>query len=436
MMYRPCGVALLLVLAAMTGFAVGDDWRAWRGGRGDGVSLETDVPLNWSDSENIRWKADLPGWGGSTPIIQDAGLIITSQDAEGRLFLQLFDKNYGSPLRTLEVGTGEVPREAPKRLKQKFHPLHNLASPSPTVHQKWIAAHFGNGILAVYDFEGNQLWQRDLQKEYGAYTIWWGHANSPVIVDGKVISVCMQDSLADLEGQKPVESYLVAHDLKTGDLVWKTKRMTGAPSEQADAYTTPLVRQRNGRTELIVMGGNQLDAYDAKTGEQIWYLPGLEGGRTVTGPTIDDQRIYCTRGMRGPALAVDLSQVKTGRVPDSAIVWEEKQSTPDTPSPVVVNGLLFAVTDDGIAVCRDAETGELVWKERLGGKFKASPVAAANRVYFLNTDGLCSVVAADREFQKLAENKVDDETIASPAISDGCIYIRGRKHLYCIGKAP
>ncbi|TWT38528.1 outer membrane protein assembly factor BamB family protein [Blastopirellula retiformator] len=436
MLYRPIGLAILLIVAVMTDFAVGDDWRAWRGGRGDGVSQETDVPLTWSESENIRWKAELPGWGGSTPVIQDAGLIITCQDENGALFLQLFDKNYGSPLRKIKVGTGDVPRTSPKRLRQKFHNLHNLASPSPTVHHKSIAVHFGNGVLAVYDFEGNRRWERNLQEEYGAYTVWWGHANSPLIVDGKVISVCMQDSLSDLKDQKPVESYLVAHDLMTGDLVWKTERMTGAPAEQADAYTTPLVRQRNGQTELIVMGGNQLDAYDAQTGKQIWYLPGLEGGRTVTGPTADDKRIYCTRGMRGPLLAVDLKQVTTGQVPESAIVWEEKQSTPDTPCPVVVDDLLFTVTDDGIAVCRETATGEVVWKERLGGKFKASPVAVNGRVYFLNTEGLCSVLAADREFQKLAENKLDDETIASPAISDGCIYIRGRKNLYCIGKAP
>ncbi|MFI4876159.1 MAG: PQQ-binding-like beta-propeller repeat protein, partial [Blastopirellula sp. JB062] len=413
MNYRTFWLPLSLVFAVLTQVAVGEDWPNWRGPRGDGVSLETDVPLTWGDAENIRWKAELPGWGGSTPVIQDAGLIITSQDEEGRLYLQLFDKNYGSPLRKMEVGAGEVPRKAPKRSKQKFHTLHNLASPSPTVHHKSIAVHFGNGILAVYDFEGNRKWQRNLQEEYGAYTIWWGHANSPVIVDGKVVSVCMQDSLADL-GREPALSYLVAHDLKTGKLLWKTERMTGAPAEQADAYTTPLVRQRNGRTELIVMGGNQLDAYDAKTGKQIWYLPGLEGGRTVTGPTSDDQRIYCTRGMRGPTLAVRLDDLKTGRVADSAIVWEESQSTPDTPCPVTVDDLLFTVTDDGIAVCREAASGELVWKERLGGKFKASPVAAAGRIYFLNTDGLCSVVAADRNFQVLAENKLDDETIASP----------------------
>ena len=131
---------------------------------------------------------------------------------------------------------------------------------------------------------GEQLWKRNLQDDYGAYTIWWGHANSPVLYDGLVISVCMQDSLADVAKQ-PAQSYLVAHDVSTGKERWTTMRMTNAPAEQADAYTTPLLIQANGRKQLVVMGANHLDAYDPLTGKQLWDIPGLVGGRTVTGPT-------------------------------------------------------------------------------------------------------------------------------------------------------
>src|SRR5262249_20107540 len=155
-----------------------------------------------------------------------------------------------------------------------------------------VVAHFGTGVLAAYDFAGKQLWKHDLQAEHGPYTSWWGHANSPVIVGDLVVSVCMNDSLADLPGRKAVESYLVAHDKRTGQQRWKTARNTEAPKEEADAYTTPLLRTANGRQELVVMGGNQLDAYDPATGKRLWYVTDLVGGRTVTGPTIGGGLIF------------------------------------------------------------------------------------------------------------------------------------------------
>jgi outer membrane protein assembly factor BamB len=270
-----------------------------------------------------------------------------------------------------------------------------------------------------------------LQEDEGAYSIWWGHANSPVIFEDAVISVCMQDSLADLREQ-PVESYLIAHDLATGKVRWRSARMTEAKAEECDSYTTPLLATLSGQTQLIVMGGNQLDAYDPRTGRQLWFLPGQVGGRTVTGPTTANGLIYTTRGMRGPLIAV--KPEGAGEQTHRDIAWSYDEGTPDTCSPVVWNELLFMVTDDGIARCLDAASGNLKWKERLKGKYKASPVAAAGRIFFLNTEGLCTVVSASPRFDKLVENQLDDETIASLAISDGQIFIRGRKALYCIGR--
>ena len=175
-----------------------------------------------------------------------------------------------------DVGSGEAVREAPKRQTQKFHQLHNNASPSPVTDGKTVVVHFGNGDLAALDFDGKVLWKRNLQDDYGPYSIWWGHANSPVLysaalgrggVQGDtVISVCMQDSLegaASAEVGKKAASYVVAHDLATGKLRWYTPRNTAAEAEQFDSYTTPVYRKAgDGTTEMIIMGGNQLDAYD------------------------------------------------------------------------------------------------------------------------------------------------------------------------------
>ena len=192
-------------------------------------------------------------------------------------------------------------RTGKKRDKQNFHQLHNLASPSPVTDGQTVVVHFGNGDLAAYDFAGKQRWQRNLQDDYGAYTIWWGHANSPVIYGDTVISVCMQDSLADVATVKRPATWspTTCTRAKSGG---KAPRMTGAPSEQGDAYTTPVLAEVEGRPQLVVMGANQLDAYDPANGKQLWFLPGLVGGRTVTGPTVAHGMVYVTRGMRGTAL--------------------------------------------------------------------------------------------------------------------------------------
>jgi outer membrane protein assembly factor BamB len=422
--------SISLVLILSTGVVRAENWPQWRGPAGTSVSSEKDLPIVWHAERGIAWKCPLPEWGDSTPVIWDDAIFLTSHTKEGKLLLLRIDKKSGQIVWSQQVGSGEATREAPKRSTQKFHQLHNLASPSPVTDGKTVVAHFGNGDLAAYDFAGKQIWRRNLQDDYGSYSIWWGHANSPVIFENLVISVCMQDSLSDV-ASKPVESYLVAHDLRTGELRWKSTRDTKAPAEQADAYTTPILAKLDGKLQLIVMGGNQLDSYDPATGKQLWYLPGLVGGRTVTGPTVAGDMVFATRGQKGPLIAV---KPRAGELTHRDIVWEYTEGTPDSCSPVVWNELLFTVTDDGIARAFDVATGNLKWKERLGGKFKASPVAADGRIYFLNTDGLCTVVSASSRFDKLVENQLPDETIASPAISDGHIFIRGKKDLYSISR--
>jgi outer membrane protein assembly factor BamB len=308
-----------------------------------------------------------------------------------------------------------------------------MASPSPVTNGKVVVVHFGNGDLAAYDFDGHQLWHRNLQDDYGHYTIWWGHANSPVIFGKFVISVCMQDSLADI-AMPPVESYLVAHDLMSGHERWRTVRATKARAEECDAYTTPLFTEIDGRPQLIVMGGNQVDGYDPADGEQLWHLPDIKGGRTVTGPTIADGLLYVTQGKSGPLLAIKLGGM--GELSRRDVIWRIDQGTPDSSTPVVWENHLFTVADSGIARAYDAHSGRSDWVPplRLKGDYKASPIAAEGRVYFLNTHGLCTVVSATSHAEKLAENQIDDETLASPTVSDGRIYFRGRKALWCVGK--
>jgi len=425
-----CVVVVLLPLT-FNRRAFAADWPQWRGPDGTGVSQDKGVPIVWHEQRSIIWKCPLPPWGTSTPAIWGDGVFVTSQTAEGKLLVLRIDRTSGKVVWTKEVGSGTAPRGAPKRSTQKFHELHNLASPSPVTDGKVVVVHFGNGDLAAYDFAGEQLWKRNLQDDYGSYSIWYGHANSPVIASDVVISVCMQDSLAGLAA-KPPESYLVAHDLRSGAVRWKTLRATKADAEQCDSYTTPLLCELNLTRQLVVMGGNQLESYDPVSGKQLWHLPGLIGGRTVTGPTVDGGVIYTTRGLRGALIAV--KPKPAGELTFRDILWSATEGTPDTCCPVVVSGLVFTISDDGIARCYLASNGNLKWKERLKGKYKASPVAVDGRILFLNTDGLCTVVSAAPRFDRLVENQLQDETLASPAIAGGQVFIRGRKSLYCIGR--
>ncbi len=412
-----------------------DNWPQWRGPEGNGISRESGLPIEWSETSNIVWKTKLPAWGNSTPAIWNDAIFLTTQEGETLSALRL-DARDGRIEWSKQIGAAETVREAEKRSVQKFHKLHNNASPSPVTDGKTVVFHFGNGDLAAFDFDGNQLWKRNLQDDYGPYSIWWGHANSPVLYGDMVINVCMQDSLEGTAATKKALSYVVAHDLKTGAVRWFTSRSTVAEAEQFDSYTTPVFHRTADGIEMIVMGGNQLDAYDPATGKIRWLLTGLTGGRTITGPVVEGDAAYATRGQKGELIGVRLptSPGSASGLSESAVLFRHKELTPDSCTPVVWQGRVYTVADQGIAQCLDAKTGRQIWKERLPGDYKASPIVAEGRIYFLNKAGLTTVVAAGDEFKKLAENQLDDETLASPAVADGRFYLRGREHLYAIGK--
>jgi outer membrane protein assembly factor BamB len=428
--FQSAAAVLLAVFACST--ALAENWPQWRGPAGNGVSSEEGLPIAWSEESGVAWKVAIPEWGTSTPAVWGDAIFLTTQQDDKLLVLRL-NKRDGSVVWTRQVGTSDTVREAEKRSGQKFHQLHNNASPSPVTDGELVVVHFGDGELAAYDFRGERLWQHNLQADYGRYTVWWGHANSPILFGDLVISVCMQDSLIGLEAAKSqATSYLVAHHKRTGKEVWKTMRMTGAEAEQGDSYTTPILFRTPSRLEMLVMGANQLDAYDPSSGKQFWSLPGIVGGRTITGPTAAHGLVYATQGMRGNLLAVKVDD--DGELDPKAVVWKHSENTSDTCCPVVWDGLLFTISDNGIVQALDAHSGKLYWKQRIAGNYKASPVAAEARIYFTNLKGTTTVISASTRFEKLAENQLEDEFTASPSISDGRMYLRGRKHLYCLEK--
>lgn len=408
-----------------------ENWTSWRGRDGNGVSQETNLPLTWSEDEGIVWRCELPEWGNGTPVILDGMIYLTSHDDENNFLVLKIDKQSGKIVWTRKVGAAETPRKSEtKRLDTKFHNLHNMASPSVAVDRSVVIAHFGDGETVALSHDGEVLWHRNLQKDYGPFTIWWGHANSPVIYEDLVILVSMQDPCVGLM-DKINDSYVVAYDKMTGEERWRTIRNTGSDGEYGDSYVTPIFRESNGRTELIIWGAETIDAYNPATGERLWWLGGLTGNRIITGILAVDDMLYATRGMRK-----ELFGVRTGGEGEQSlddIVWEYGRDTCDASTPVVYQGLLFMVTDRGIAKCIDAATGEEYWQKRFKGNHYASPLAADGRIYFQGQNGQVTVVRADKEGEVLAENILDDTFMASPIVSEGRIYLRGRKCLYAIG---
>jgi outer membrane protein assembly factor BamB len=426
-------VVVALCLLFVPAAARGGNWPQWRGPAANSTSDETGLPTHWSEKENIAWKTPLPEWGTSTPAIFGDAIFLTTE-TDGELLVLRVEKGSGRIVWKERIGSGRANRKKPgEKRSTKYHPLHNMASPSPVTDGQRVIVHFGNGDLASYTLGGRQEWKRNLSADFGPYTIWWGHANSPLLYGDAVISVCMQDSLEGT-GRPTAPNYVVAHDKRTGKPLWKVMRMTGAEAEACDSYTTPVLFQNEGHAEMIVMGGNVLDAYDPANGARLWELPGLRGGRTITGPTVAGRFVYTTAGFRGPLEAIQLGG--RGRLdPATVIKWKYTDSTPDTCCPVVAGDAVYIVSDNGIATCVDARTGHRDWRNRLSSRnFKSSPLAADGHIYFLGHDGVCTVVEATREFRTVGQNSLDDEFTASPAVSDGRIYLRGKKALYAIGK--
>ncbi len=300
-----CGRTCLVLGVSMIASSLwAGNWPQWRGPAGDGTAAEVNVPVAWSEKAGIVWKCKLPEWGNSTPAIWGNAVFLTSHVDNRRLLLVKIDKRTGKIAWTREVAQGSITpaaqgnlcKSSPQRGRQHFHESQNLASPSPVTDGEVVVVHFGNGELAAYDFDGRQLWRRNLQTDYGEYSIWWGHANSPVLYEDLVISACMQDSCSDLPDVTPRASYVVAHDKKTGHERWRTLRPTTATAESCDSYTTPVLRGTEKQTEVVLMGGQMLDAYDPASGRRLWYLPGLIGGRTISGPVVAQGMIFATLG--------------------------------------------------------------------------------------------------------------------------------------------
>ena len=434
------GVKCFGIILLLSTWAWAENWPHWRGPGRDGVSPEKNLPVEWSATENVTWKVPMTAWSGATPIIWGEYIFLNaagggkrkppgygrrrppgaeeekpdSQAAE--LALWCLDRNSGEVLWKRSLGGRNR-----QLMKQ------NMSSPSPVTDGAHVWVMTGTGILKSFDFKGNEIWKRDIQADYGEFGLMWGYASSPLLYNDTLYVQVLHGMNTD------DPSYLLGIDPATGSTRWRVERPTDAIAESPDSYTTPAVLRHQGKSEIVITGGDYVTGHDPDTGKELWRGGGLNPAkarnyRIIASPLVLGNIIYVpTRKTPFQAFQVGGGEPK--------LLWQTDDG-PDVPTPVTDGTYLYVLRDNGVMLCLKAHSGEVVWgPERVRpGTYSASPVLADGKIYVTSEDGVTSVVEAGPEFKLVAENEVEGYTLSSPAISGGQIFVRTEKYLYCIGE--
>jgi len=398
-----------LVLVVLSCAGVGaEDWPQFRGPTGQGHSSERGLPLDWSESRNVKWKTSVPGRGWSSPVV-----------AGGRVWLTTSVKGNGASLRAVayDVETG---REAVNvevfrlRSAELLNAKNSHASPTPIADGERVYVHFGAEGTAALTTSGEIVWKTRLP-----YQSQHGNGGSPMLYGDLLILSC--------DGSD--QAFVVALDKRTGKVRWKTWRRQ--PWDQA--YSTPLLIRVGEQDQVVSVGAYRAAAYDPQTGKELWRVSYADGFSNVPRPVYGHGLVYIATGFQQPTLMA-VRPDGSGDVTRTHVAWTLRRAAPLTPSPLIVGDEIYVVNDGGIASCLDARTGDTHWQQRLGGEYSASPLFADGRIYFLNEEGTATSIAPGKSFVRLATASIDGATLASIAVADGSLFIRSDTHLYRIAK--
>jgi outer membrane protein assembly factor BamB len=406
------------VLLSACGLTGAGDWPRFRGPNGAGIAADKDLPIEWTD-ENVLWKTPISGIGHSSPIV-----------CKGRIFLQSASKDGAERwLICLDAGSGKICWKTPSSGKNaRKHPLNSLASSTPATDGERVYAAFWDGAaiyLGAFDFkDGKPLWKKDL----GGFQSQHGFGHSPMLIDGKVILANDQDG----------SSSLLAYDAKSGDVVWQTERKPFRA-----CYSTPFIHDKpEGDKELIVASTAGITAYNPDDGKANWWYTWKftkKPLRTVGSPIVSGDLVIATSGDGdGSRDTIAVKLGGKGDVSAANLAWKNSKEYPFAYVPCLLchGEYLFNVHDKGVASCHVARNGAEVWRERLDSGFAASPVLVDGKVYAVSQNGSVYVFAAAAEFKLLAKNRIGEPVTSTPAVADNRLFIRGDKHLFCIGAAP
>lgn len=385
-----------------------EDWPGWRGPRGDGTSIEKNIPTR-CDAEQLVWKTALPGVGHASPIVWGDRVFTLSalSDKEDRVLLCL-DRKTGKILWQQTILHAS--------LEQK-HQENSFASSTPVTDGEkiYIGALDGEDVVvAAYDFSGNRIWQ----SRPGTFSSPHGYGSSPVLFQDKVIIN------ADSKG----DAFLAALSRTDGKTIWKVPQENHFLS-----YSTPLIREAAGRAQMFHCGDKGVAAHDPNDGSRLWFVDG-PSDEFVVSPIYNErlELLFISSGYPKQVILA-IKPDGQGDVTESHVAWRATQGAPYVPSLITEGDYLLSVSTKGVAFCYEAATGNILWQEKLG-KHHASPVSADGLVYFLNDDGVMNVIKPGKEFVRVAQSELGETAYASPAVSQGQLFVRGDKHLFCFGK--
>jgi outer membrane protein assembly factor BamB len=385
-------------------------WPRWRGPSGQGLVSGTGYPDAWSPTENVRWKTPLAGDGNSSPVVWgDRIFLTTAYDRGSRLAVMAFKRSDGTKLWEAFAPAG--------RSNQGNHYKNGHASATPATDGQRVYASFGARGLVAFDMDGKLVWHRDL----GPMDAYHGTAGSPLLYKDRLI--LYQDQFAG--------SFIAAFDTRTGKELWRTKR------DADTGWGTPIAVRVVDHDEIIVSSQQRVQAYNPDNGLELWRCSGTTY-EVIPTPVVGYGMVFCSSGRAGPTLAIKPGG--KGDVTRTHLQWTSPRGSPFVPSPILYGEYLYMVNDmASIVTCLEATTGKVMWQGRLGRAsregFSASPVAFDGKVFFTNDEGETFVLKAGPTFELLHVNKLDEATLATPALVDGRWYIRTDRHLYAIGKS-
>jgi len=412
---------LLLCLAAIAvtcGNLHAENWPQFRGPTGQGVSSETNLPLSWSGTDNIAWKTEIPGEGWSSPVVFDDRVYVTSTLNEGtECRVICLDRMAGKIAWNTPVGT---------QVTKKKRRENSYATPTPIVDGKRVYAVFGSGLIAGLNIDGKLLWTNREVEFYSHH----GLGSSPTLFENLLIMPFDGSDEAEAKVGWKIpwdKAVILALDGATGKVAWRGRRGLSRIS-----HLTPVVYGSGDSAQLVSNAGDAVQGFNPRTGERLWSV--YSKGEGVTPSLVAaDGLVITSSGFEDPTLRA-IRPDGQGDVTKTHIQWEQKKGVPLLASMVYVKPHLYTLTREGVVTCFTAASGEILWQERIGGLHWSSPVYADGHIYWLDETGVTTVIKTGTEFKLVATNPIGEKCQATYAVSQGQIFIRGEKHLFCVGK--
>jgi len=400
---------LCVLQAAVTLSTQAEPWPGWRGPRGDGTSIETNIPTNWAPRE-ATWKTELPGKGHASPIVWgDRICTVTAFTNSQERVLLCLDRNTGNILWQRTVVRAPL---------EKIHKENSYASSTPATDGKQVYVTFRVGediVVAAHDLvSGDPLWQ----VRPGTHKGEWGFSNPPVLFNDSVI----------VDGDGKGDSFLIALSCKDGRTIWRNNR-----ANKGISYSAPFIRKLDGKMQMIQCGDRCVTSFDPESGKALWNVDGPSQEFVATPVYSEAAGLIFISSSWPKSELLAIRPDGRGNVTDSHVVWSDTKGAPYVPSMIAAGDLLICVNRGGTASCYEASTGKVLWKEKLG-RHHASPVLVEGLAFFINDDGQINVIKPDRSFQRVARYELNEMCYASPAISEGQVFVRGFRHMFCLGK--